>query len=262
MHDNFFDIGINLTHESFEFDYKNVLEKAFANNINKICLTGTSILDSERCLEIAKEFEKNLITTVGIHPHNADSFDESTKFKIFELAKSSLVRAIGETGLDFNRNFSSKKNQIKSFIDHIRIANKVNLPLFLHQRDAHKDFINCVSNEEILTKGVVHCFTGSVSELYDYLDHDLYIGITGWLCDPKRGKDLEQVIPKIPLEKLMIETDSPYLLPKNIKVKNRRNEPYLLPVIFNKICSLRKESNEVIQNQIYENSMNFFNLNE
>ena len=262
MHGNFFDIGINLTHESFDLDYKNVLKKAFNNNIKKICLTGTSILDSERCLKIAKEFKENLITTVGIHPHYANGFDESAKLKILELAKSPLVKAIGETGLDFNRNFSSKKNQIDSFVDHIQIAKKVKLPLFLHQRDAHEDFMNCIIKNEISSKGVVHCFTGSISELYDYLDQDLYIGITGWLCDPKRGKNLEQVIPKIPLEKLMIETDSPYLIPKNIKAKNRRNEPYFLPEIFSKICNLRNESKEVLQAQIYENSMNFFNLSE
>ena len=199
-----------------------------------------------------------MIGSVGLNQHIIH-----VSPKIFELAKSSLVRAIGETGLDFNTNFSSKKNQIKSFIDHIRIANKVNLPLFLHQRDAHKDFINCVSAEEILTKGVVHCFTGSVSELYDYLDHDLYIGITGWLCDPKRGKDLEQVIPKIPLEKLMIETDCPYLIPKNIanKPKNNRNEPQFLPHIANEVATLMNINLEEFNKQVLNNSKSFFGVN-
>ena len=262
MQGNFFDIGVNLTHESFNLDYKEVLEKAFSNNIKRICLTGTSILDSKRCLEIAEEFKKNLITTIGIHPHYADSYDESAKFKILELAESPFVKAIGETGLDFNRNLSLKENQIISFVNHIQIANNLDLPLFLHQRDAHQDFMHCITKEVIPSKGVVHCFTGSISELYDYLDQGLYIGITGWLCDPKRGKDLEKTIPKIPIEKLMIETDSPYLLPKNIKTKNRRNEPYFLPEIFNKIYDLRSESKEVLQYQIYENSVNFFNLNE
>ena len=128
----------------------------------------------------------------------------------------------------------------------------------MHQRDSHKDFINCVSNEEILTKGVVHCFTGSVSELYDYLDHDLYIGITGWLCDPKRGKDLEQVIPKIPLEKLMIETDSPYLSPHPFR--GTRNESKNIKVIAEKLSEIYKCDVQKIAKQTTENTINLFKI--
>ena len=108
----------------------------------------------------------------------------------------------------------------------------------------------------------MHCFTGSINELYDYLDNNLFIGITGWVCDPKRGKNLESIIPEIPINKLLIETDSPYLLPKSLKVKNRRNEPSFLPIIFDKIANLRKEPRDELKHQIYENSINFFNLSE
>ena len=119
-----------------------------------------------------------------------------------------------------------------------------------------------ILKERIKGKAIVHCFTGSINELYDYLDNNLFIGITGWVCDPKRGKNLESIIPEIPINKLLIETDSPYLLPKSLKVKNRRNEPSFLPVIFDKIANLRKEPREELKHQIYENSVNFFNLSE
>ena len=261
MQDRYFDIGVNLTHESFENDYKNVIENAFENSVDRICLTGTSIEDSEKCIEITKKFHGNLISTVGIHPHYADNFDKSSKIVLKKLALNENVKAIGETGLDFNRNFSSKEKQIESFHTHIEIANDLDMPMFLHQRDAHKVFIECINDVKIKSKAVVHCFTGNISELYEYLNMDLFIGITGWLCDPMRGKDLEKAIVEIPLNKLMIETDSPYLLPKNLKVKGRRNEPKFLPEIFNKIVSLRSETSEELQNQIYLNSLNFFNLN-
>ena len=193
MQGNYFDIGVNLTHESFNSDYRVVINDAILKNIKKICLTGTSIEDSKKCIEI---------------------------------------------------------------------ANDSNLPLFLHQRDAHDTFMECILKEKIKGKAIVHCFTGSINELYDYLDNNLFIGITGWVCDPKRGKNLESIIPEIPINKLLIETDSPYLLPKSLKVKNRRNEPSFLPVIFDKIANLRKESREELKHQIYENSVNFFNLSE
>ena len=262
MQGNYFDIGVNLTHESFNSDYRVVINDAILKNIKKICLTGTSIEDSKKCIEIANEFKKNLICTVGIHPHNASYFDKSSNNKILELIKSPLVKAIGEAGLDFNRNFSSKEDQVNCFINQIKIANDSNLPLFLHQRDAHDTFMECILKEKIKGKAIVHCFTGSINELYDYLDNNLFIGITGWVCDPKRGKNLESIIPEIPITKLLIETDSPYLLPKSLKVKNRRNEPGFLPVIFDKIAHLRKEPREELKHQIYENSVNFFNLSE
>ena len=170
MQDRYFDIGVNLTHESFENDYKNVIENAFKNSVDRICLTGTSIEDSEKCIEITKKFHGNLISTVGIHPHYADNFDKSSKIVLKKLALSENVKAIGETGLDFNRNFSSKEKQIESFHAHIEIANDLDMPMFLHQRDAHKVFIECINEVKIKPKAVVHCFTGNISELEEYLN--------------------------------------------------------------------------------------------
>ena len=260
MQERFFDIGVNLTHESFNNDYKNVIENAFKNSVDRICLTGTSIEDSEKCIEITKEFHRNLISTVGIHPHYADNFDESSKPMLKKLASSENVKAIGETGLDFNRNFSSKEKQIESFHTHIEIANDLNMPMFLHQRDAHKLFLECINNVKIKSKAVVHCFTGNENHLSDYLDLGAYIGVTGWICDYNRNQELLRSIKKIPLNKLMVETDCPYLLPKNLanKPKNRINLPQYLPHIVREISKLRNEDMIEIANNAYQNSINFF----
>ena len=185
MPSKLFDIGANLTHESFEKDLKEVLERAIKNDINNICITGCNLLDSKKALEIAQLFPDNLITTCGIHPHYADSFNKNSMLEIFDICQNNIVKAIGETGLDFNRNYSDKNKQIESFLNHIKIANKLNLPMFLHQRDAHKDFMDCINTEKPEVKCVVHCFTGQKNELEDYLVKDFFIGLTGWICDPK-----------------------------------------------------------------------------
>ena len=260
MPSKLFDIGANLTHESFEKDLKEVLERAIKNDINNICITGCNLLDSKKALEIAQLFPDNLITTCGIHPHYADSFNKNSMLEIFDICQNNIVKAIGETGLDFNRNYSDKNKQIESFLNHIKIANKLNLPMFLHQRDAHQDFIDCINTEKPEVKCVVHCFTGQKNELEDYLINNFYIGLTGWICDPKRGSHLEELIPIIPLDKLLIETDSPYLLPKNLKIKGRRNEPGFLNEILNKVVEVRKETETEIKEALMRNSLYFFNL--
>ena len=257
-----FDIGANLTHKSFENDFEEVIKRSLLNGVGNICITGCDLRDSRRALSLAKKFPNNLISTCGIHPHYSDSFSEKSEKEIQEICNDSLVKAIGETGLDFNRNYSDKKNQIKSFLAHIKLANSLNLPMFLHQRDAHEDFIDCLNKETPRTKCVVHCFTGEKKELFNYLDRDFYIGLTGWICDPKRGSHLEELIPLIPLNRLLIETDSPYLLPKNLKVKGRRNEPAFLDEILKKIMSERKESEKKITEMLLKNSLSFFNLQQ
>ena len=262
MPSKLFDIGANLTHKSFENDFEDVIKRSLLNGVSNICITGCDLTDSRRALSLAKKFPNNLISTCGIHPHYADSFSEKSEKEIQEICNDSLVKAIGETGLDFNRNYSDKKNQIKSFLSHIKLANSLNLPMFLHQRDAHEDFMDCLNKETPRTKCVVHCFTGEKKELFNYLDRDFYIGLTGWICDPKRGSHLEELIPLIPLKRLLIETDSPYLLPKNLKVKGRRNEPALLNEILKKVIRERKESENKITEMLLKNSLSFFNLQQ
>tara|TARA_B100000035_G_scaffold298364_1_gene292048 strand:+ start:102 stop:887 length:786 start_codon:yes stop_codon:yes gene_type:complete len=257
---SYFDIGANLTHESFDKDFTDVIEKAKLNNIKKICITSTSVEDTKVSLKLSEKDRNFFITTCGIHPHYADTFRESNIEEIKKLSEHPLVKAIGETGLDFNRNFSTKENQILCFNSQIEVAQELKLPLFLHQRDAHKNFMDCFNNIDLKVNAVVHCFTGDKKEFYEYLDKGFWIGFTGWICDPIRAEHMIDLITNMPLEKIMIETDSPYLLPKNLKVKGRRNEPKFIIEVAKKIAKLQNKSLEEVTQIFFDNSQRFFLL--
>ncbi|MEC7197285.1 MAG: TatD family hydrolase [Pseudomonadota bacterium] len=251
-----FDIGANLTSSHFSDDLDSVLDESFDAGVKKICITSSNLQDVRNAKKIT-ERNKNLYYSVGFHPHNAKDF------KIEFLKDMSIYlddpRAIclGEMGLDFNRNFSSREEQILCFESQLSLANSINKPLFLHQRDAHKEFLSILDNYKFNQKLIVHCFTGNLSELEDYLKRDFYIGITGWVCDLKRGLDLRECIKHIPQDKLLIETDSPYLSPRK---KIRRNEPKFLIDVAEEVARLRQQTKESIVKSSYENSLNFFNL--
>jgi TatD DNase family protein len=251
-----FDIGANLTSSHFSDDLDSVLDESFDAGVKKICITSSNLQDVRNAKKITEK-NKNLYYSVGFHPHNAKDF------KIEFLKDMSIYlddpRAIclGEMGLDFNRNFSSREEQILCFESQLSLANSINKPLFLHQRDAHEEFLSILDNYKFNQKLIVHCFTGNLSELEDYLKRDFYIGITGWVCDLKRGLDLRECIKHIPQDKLLIETDSPYLSPRK---KIRRNEPKFLIDVAEEVARLRQQTKESIVKSSYENSLNFFNL--
>jgi TatD DNase family protein len=257
---SYFDIGANLTHESFKKDLDMVIKEAKLNKVKKICITSTTIEDTKISLKISEKEQDFFITTCGIHPHYADTFKESNIKEIKQLSEHTSVKAIGETGLDFNRNFSKKENQILCFKSQIEIAQELNLNLFLHQRDAHKDFMNCFNNVDLKVNAVVHCFTEDKEKFYEYLDRGFWIGFTGWICDPIRGKHMIDLISNMPLDRIMIETDSPYLMPKNLKIKGRRNEPKFIVEVAKRIASLQNKSLEDISQIFFENSLKFFDL--
>ena len=262
IQEQFFDIGANLTHKSFSQDLDEVLEGALQMGVKRLSVTGSCLEDSITAYEIAHKYPDLCISTAGIHPHNAKEYSQELFSEIKSLLQYEEVKSIGETGLDFYRNFSSPKDQQISFEAHLELSIEKNIPLFLHERDAHERFIEITSSYiEDLPKSVVHCFTGNKKSLQKYIDMGFYIGITGWLCDERRGKHLEELIPLIPLDKLMIETDAPYLLPRDMGLDNStRNEPKFLKHIAKKVSGLRKESEELILSAIYMNSLDFFNI--
>lgn len=263
------DIGANLTNSCFEDDFNEVVERAKSNNVSKIIITGTDYNSSIQAIDLTKKYPDYLFSTAGVHPHEADNYSSEIEKKINLLiennVKENLV-AVGETGLDFYRNFSKKQNQYSAFESQIDLAIKHKLPLFLHERDAFNDFYSIISSfTNKISNAVVHCFTGDLDSLRAYLDLGLYIGITGWVCDIKRGEELRQIVKFIPPDRLMIETDSPYLIPqcknvdKYISIK-RRNEPSSLPLIAKKLsecCGINLS--ELISNSV-NNTNNFFNL--
>lgn len=267
MSQSLIDIGVNLSNNRFADDLDQVIERALATNIKQLVLTGTSVQETQKVIEICDSLEQKypntLYATAGIHPHDADELNSEKLAILSTLADSDAVVAIGETGLDFNRNFSTTANQIYAFEAQIELAEEKKMPLFMHERDAAAKQIEIITHyRDNFTRGVIHCFTGDKKTLYRYLDLDLYIGITGWICDPKRGEELRKIVADIPLNRLMIETDAPYLIPKNIpkQPKNRRNEPSFLSYVLDALKSQRTETIETLAKAIRDNSKFFFNI--
>ena len=261
--EQFFDIGVNLTHPSFTKDIDKVIEEAVAAGITRMSVTGTDLEESISAYQLAFSLSDILISTAGIHPHQAKEFSQNYFSEIKDLLKKDNVKAIGETGLDFYRNFSTEDQQKKSFEMHIETSIELQKPLFLHVRNAHSTFMEMLKPfKEKLPKTVVHCFTGTKEELMDYIEMDFFIGITGWICDERRGTHLKDLINLIPMDKIMIETDAPYLIPRVSQLKNsQRNEPKFLPHVAKEVTQNSKETKESLISSIYLNSLRFFDLN-
>ena len=257
------DIGVNLTNTRFEKDRSEVLARAKETNINAMLVTGTNVEESKQAIALCQHYPDYLYSTVGIHPHDADNAATNFTAQLADLAKNSCVKAIGECGLDFNRNFSSEANQKAVFTQQVLLAEQLQLPLFLHQRDAFEPWFEILKPHLATVPAMVsHCFTGNQSELEQCLAADMYIGITGWLCDERRGQSLRDIVSLIPLDRLMIETDAPYLTPRNIrpKPKSSRNEPSYLPYIVTVLAELLGYSEQEIIKQTSLNSVKVFNL--
>lgn len=257
------DIGANLTHESFASDFSQVVKDARDANIVHIMLTGTDLETSIAAQKLSASNPSIHSSTAGFHPHVASTCDDDAFAEISRLCTSPGVVAVGETGLDYNRNFSSKSDQLRVFEQHLELAADVQKPVFLHQREAHEDFHQLLAKyRDKLTGGVVHCFTDNEAALKDYLALDMYIGITGWICDERRGLDLLRIAPLIPLDRLLIETDAPYLLPRNLssKPKNRRNEPKYLTAVVDKIAECYQIDPKEIAQASTNNARSLFNL--
>ncbi len=228
------DIGINLTDSAFAHDCADVLTAAHTAGVSHLIITGTDLPLSQHAIQLCTQFGNGLFCTAGVHPHYANSWTERHADELLTLARHPAVVAIGETGLDYNRMLSDANQQRFVFEQQLEIAASTGLPLFLHERDAHADQLALLAKFRHRIKGgVAHCFTGSAEEMQHYLALDLHIGITGWICDERRGTHLREQVRDIPLHRLLLETDGPYLLPRDLKPKpkSRRNEPKYLPHI-------------------------------
>ena len=241
------DIGLNLSHDSFDRDRDAVWQRARDAGVTRAILTGASREHSPKALALARTRPGEWFATAGVHPHHASEYTDECDAEMRALHAHAEVVAVGECGLDYFRDFSPRPAQRRAFERQLQIAVENGKPLFLHQRDAHADFMAMLKNFEGRTGPVVvHCFTGNREELFDYLDQDWHIGITGWLCDERRGEHLRELVKSIPANRLMIETDAPYLLPRTIKPmpKDRRNEPMHLAHIVEELARDRREAVE------------------
>jgi len=257
------DIGINLMHRSFNEDREQVMNEAMEAGVSPLIITGTSERASIQAAKYASRYPGKLYSTAGVHPHDVKSWTPETLKTLEQLAKKECVVAIGECGLDYNRDFSPRDMQRKYFEAQIELACKTGLPLFLHERDAFEDFYTILEKYKEDIKGmVVHCFTGKKHELQKYIELGCYIGITGWICDERRGRHLIDLVKMIPADKLMIETDAPFLLPRNLEDKphDGRNEPRFLVHILDELAYHLNENMNDLAHQTYKNTKRFFQL--
>ena len=255
------DIGANLTHASFEPDLGEVVRRAREHGVGALVVTGTTVAESRRATQIADEF--GLYATAGVHPHHARECDASTIHSLKELSSHPRVVAIGECGLDFNRNYSPHPDQEKWFVAQAELALSLGKPLFLHSRDAHPRFSQILSSLKP-EKAVAHCFTGEREELRAYVDLGLYIGITGWICDERRGGHLLELVREIPRDRLLLETDAPYLTPRDLRPqpRARRNEPAFLPHIARTVARALGRPVEDVAAETARNAAELFGLHE
>lgn len=262
------DIGVNLTHPSFAHDRGALLARAYQAGVCQLVLTGTSVADSEQALTLCRQLDETgerLFATAGVHPHDAREWTPASAQQLRDLLREEPTRAVGECGLDFNRDLSPRPQQEKALEEQLALAVELGKPVFLHERDASQRLAAILRvYRDSLTAAVVHCFTGDRQALFAYLDLDLHIGITGWICDERRGSHLHPLVREIPAGRLMLESDAPYLLPRTLRPRPRsgHNEPAFLPEVLREVAQHRGESMEVLAAHSTACARRFFGLPE
>jgi len=257
------DIGANLTHSNFHADLDEVIGNAANVGVNRLIVTGASGQGSLDACELALKHPGRMFATAGVHPHHAADYTDDTHQILVTLIEHEAVVAVGECGLDYFRDLSPREAQKAAFERQLDIAVGTKLPVFLHQRDAHNDFVDILAPRmSALSRAVAHCFTGDEAQLLQYLELGLYIGITGWICDERRGAHLKEIVSLIPDDRLMIETDAPYLLPRSLKPKpeSRRNEPKYLREVLRVVADARQQDEEEVAAKTTATAELFFAL--
>lgn len=253
-----FDAGVNLTNARLQRDLPQVLERANAAGVNEMLVIACNLEEARQACHLAEQYPQLLITA-GVHPHDAKDAPKDLAQQLRELAAHPAVVAIGECGLDFNRNYSPREKQLEVFEQQLEIAAELHLPVYLHERDAFNEQHALLQKfSEKIPRKLAHCFTSGCSELKEYLKLGCYIGITGWVCDERRGGGLREAVPMIPRERLMLETDAPFLLPRTLKPRPNMNEPCWLPEVARVVADLRNESLAEVATYTRNNSLIFF----
>ncbi len=257
------DIGANLADRAFKADWREVVKRAGDAGVERIVATGSSVERSLESLALVRQLPGVLTMTAGIHPHHARETSDEGWAVLEKLWSEAEVVAVGECGLDFFRDLSPRDVQRAVFERHLEAAAGNGLPLFIHERDAGDAMIEIMSAwRDRLGRAVIHCFTNDADVLRRYLDLDLMIGITGWICHETRGIDLRETVKLIPDDRLMIETDAPYLYPMSLVPlpKSRRNEPAFLGAVRDTVAACRGQTPEHIDAITTANARAFFGL--
>jgi TatD DNase family protein len=255
------DIGVNLAHDSFDEDRAAVMERARAAGVVQMVVTGASVDGTRKAIDLATSHPGVLFATAGVHPHHAADLTTEALDQLQAMAREPAVVAVGECGLDYFRDFSPRDLQRRAFGAQLELAANLDKPVFLHQRDAHDDFL-AILREHGIRNGVAHCFTAGEAERDAYLALGLHIGITGWINDERRGLHLREVVKGIPTDRLMLETDAPYLLPRDLvpMPKSRRNEPRFLPRVAQAVAAARGETLDAVAADSTATARRFFAL--
>ena len=259
-----FDIAVNATNKQLIADLEDIAQRSVAAGVDKWLMVAGDVAQTEQSIALAEQLDVPglaLFCTGGVHPHDAKSVSADFIARLRQLHQQHHLAAVGECGLDFNRDFSPRPQQEKVFEQQLQLAVELQKPVYMHERDAGERFVAIISEYiDNLSKGVVHCFTGSKETLMQYLDMGLSIGITGWVCDERRGMELRELIQYIPRDRLMIETDAPFLLPRSLKPKpkSRRNEPCYLPHVLETLANILNIELTELEQACYRNSCEFF----
>jgi TatD DNase family protein len=257
------DIGVNLAHKSFNSDRAAVIARAQAAGVEQMIVTAADAASTRAAVALAEAHPQRLHATAGVHPHHAADWSAHLAADLEAFAQRPEVVAIGECGLDYYRNLAPPEAQREAFRRQLELAAAAGKPVFLHQRDAHADFVAILRDyRSALTGAVAHCFTGTAAELECYLEMQLYIGITGWICDDRRGAHLLPLMASIPAQRLLLETDAPYLLARDLEPAPaaRRNEPAYLPHIAAAVARARGETLETLAHDTSANARRLFGL--
>ncbi|WP_297891663.1 TatD family hydrolase [Shewanella sp.] len=260
---SYIDIAVNLLGNALEPDIATIVKAAAEQGVSPLIVIGSDLTESAAAIKLCEQYPNKLYCTAGVHPHHASEWQTASKQVQTELCQAPQVVAVGECGLDYNRDFSPRPAQRQALIAQLELAIAQQKPVLMHERDAHEDFIAILREyRPQLTGALLHCFTGTHSQMEAYIDLDLHLGITGWVCDERRGQELAALVPFIPQNRILIETDSPYLLPRSMrpKPKSSKNKPEYLPYIAEYIANLRGENAAEFAKYCYENSLAFFNL--
>lgn len=256
------DIGVNFHSSQLKGVGKEILARAGEAGVTQILATGTSVASSRLALEFARG-HPGVWATAGVHPHTAKEYTAAAGDALAALWAEERVVAVGECGLDYNRMFSPMPAQRQAFEAQIQAGLRTGKPLFLHCRDAFEDFHAMLREAASAgAKGVVHCFTDGAAQAEAYLALGFDIGITGWVTDAARGAALRDAMRVIPAERLHLETDAPYLRPRNAGKTRPYNEPALLPFVAQAVAELKGMEVETLAAQATANSRRMFGLGD
>jgi TatD DNase family protein len=260
------DVGANLAHRRFREDLGAVLERAHSSGVATIVVTGTSVAASRAAFEVVVSHGSGSValrSTAGIHPHEARSFGPESERELSRLLARPEVVCVGECGLDYDRMFSTREEQLRAFEAQLDLAISAKKPVFLHEREAYTDFAEVLARKAPhLVGGIVHCFTGDARALDTYLGLGMDIGMTGFLCDERRGTHLRALVKRVPAGRLHVETDAPFLVPRDLRPlpKDGRNEPRFLPHVLAAVAHARQEPIHVTAKHTREASARLFGL--